>query len=48
MKIETWGCVSASFFMAYNSEFCKDKIYYGEFLDKDNSIKVGIVVRIVK
>jgi len=45
MDIEIWGCVSASHFIAYDSNFCMGLIYYGEFLDVNNNIKVGIIVR---
>jgi len=45
MDIEIWGCVSTSHFIAYDSNFCKGLIYYGEFLDVNNNIKVGIIVR---
>lgn len=44
MGIEIWGCISVGFFMNYKSEFCKDRVYYGEFLDKDNIIKAGIII----
>ena len=43
MDISIWN-TSASFFLGYNTEFCKDRIYYGEFLDRDNSIKTGIII----
>lgn len=45
MSIEIWGCVSVSHFVAYNSDFCKDLIYYSEFLDENNNIKSGIIIK---
>lgn len=45
MGIEIWGCISASYFVSYDSNFCKDLIYYGEFLNENNDIKVGIIIK---